>query len=199
MNDWKKTPLSNPSQEFTLYADMLAKDIASKKTWKRPATTIQAASTQRVLDMTDDELIAYRNRPTVDAQVRDEKGRVYVAERSVTAKEVVLESHLRSSRGNTFGDAISSGGGSSVSDGKSELAKSAFTCSPPAKEVESDLQRLINMVEMVKPEVKIEKPKKRLLNSVKEFFGIETKHEVDKNSPAYILFKKLGGKDEDFK
>ena len=187
------------SQLNKTYMDMMVAELSSKKTWKRPKTTIQEPSTQRVLDMTDDELIEYRKREVpISAQVRDEKGDVYVKERQVTPREVEIEGDIRRKSRNTLGDATSSGEGKSASIERKEIAISHFTCSPSATIKQEDKQRITGL-EPIKSEHPVdtiikESLLKRFMNKI---FGSKSK--IDKTAPAYLLFKSLGGKDEDYK
>jgi hypothetical protein len=123
-----------------------------------PKDVIQAASTQRLLDMTDEELALYRERKNdldkIYPQGRpdlfgksgrelDEYLREFTGTREVSADEVALEEDIRRKRGNLLNEGASTL--SSASDERKEHARQAFTCTPPASLSEKEIEKLTTL------------------------------------------------------
>lgn len=152
MENWVTKPAVY-DQSFEDYKKRMYE--AGKDRPKRPASTLQCASMQAIIDRDPSKDAEHWNRPIpVNAQIKDSTGEVYVAERQTTIEEVkVVEEYRRKSK-NTFGDAVSSNQGSSVTESKRVSASSAFTCTPPAILNPEDHLKIVG-IEPIKSEVPI--------------------------------------------
>lgn len=170
MEHWKEKPttLSKDSKEYIDFMALYLKPFATK-----PRTTIQAASTQRVLYMTDEELEEYHKRPLPDNWKGEE------IERSFDPKQVSIIERMRQSGKNTQGDAMSSGGGFSSTFDTKVRAISAFTCTPPAELTPKQKKLLTALQEIEMPEKKLsllERIKEKVLNIKSKFTTSTNKH-----------------------
>lgn len=120
---WKVTPLSaEKAANHMVYAQRMAKELKEARgDFKLPVSKVQAASTQRVLDMTDEELEAYRNR-----KIDIEKAQVWKNQDEANAALTAAEARKKSLDGLILEDARrkpKNDQGSAWSEGESPLKK----------------------------------------------------------------------------
>lgn len=175
------------------YAEAMAKALPKMPPIIRPVSKAQALHDNRHKD--PDAYKAYLNRPEITYE--DCKGTT-VREMEIDYKQVMILESIRKSSKNTLGD-FKESGLSSVSEEKKEIAISAFTCSPPAEITETE-KALINTIAPYTelPPLPLEPPKKTIGDHISDFFKPK-KREMRKDTIGYHLYRRLGGKDEDWK
>lgn len=127
---------------FIAYIKMMKEELS--KVPKKPASTIQCASTKALLEMTSEQLAKHRDRPlptnwlaVPDAKNMDEA----VPTRPVTIQEILLQEDIRHKSKNTFGQSEKNG----VSDERKRVAVEAFTYSRPTELTPVEQEKLISM------------------------------------------------------
>lgn len=132
-NTWNGKPVENLTQEErqAFYFSM------------QPKSTQDAILRQKARKPEED--IDYLLRPMpADAQVRDEKGNVFVAERTITAKEMQVIQGNRHGGRNQLGQSTTS----SVDSSKRDKGIEAFTYSKPAEIADEDIKRIKKLIGM---------------------------------------------------
>ncbi len=139
----KSSPEYSNSKDY-LYTMFMVDELKKVPYEKKPATTIQAASTQAILSRPKEKDEEWFNRPIPlnwkakpDAKTQDEA----VGMRQVTPQEIQVEETRRRGSKNTLGDAVS-GGARGVAQDSVERAISAYTCSPATELSEADKMKL---------------------------------------------------------
>lgn len=153
MNDWRVTPLLFRKPGNAEYVDRVVKDIQALNIEKRPISTMQALSAQRVLDMTDEELKAYQARPMVTrAQCAVDKDAEKIAAELMMfhpsrIQSSILAEQERHKSKNTIGDAINEGLSSASEESKIRAAE-AYRVTPPAQLTEAQKEKLteVNLI-----------------------------------------------------
>jgi hypothetical protein len=130
-----------PSEEDLAYRKMMTS--LRPKFIAPPPSTKQTDSVNRVMAMSDKELEAHRNR-TIDvskAQIRDDKGNIFINERHVDLRDAIAYEELRRGAKNQLGESKKS----IASDEQKERARQAYVCTPAAPLNEVDFERLTKM------------------------------------------------------
>lgn len=125
------------TSEDIAYTEMMAKEKVT--TQKRPVSTIQCASTQRLLTMTDEELEVYHNR-TIDLSKAIAQHPSEV-ERKITIDEFNLIEGTRRKAKNQVGMSDKS----ASSPERKAKAIDAYAFTPPAPMNEVQLERVTKM------------------------------------------------------
>lgn len=157
--DYKRSP------ETQAYIDMM---VAQKsKTPKIKPSTIQSASTQRILDMNEEELIQHKNRQ-IDLS-KAIAAHPATIERKISPEEYYIYRGSQSGSKNTFGQSDDKG----YSEEKKHKAMEAFTYSQPAPLSEVQLEK-VTRIEPIKELKSLPKEKKQnLLDKIKNWFKPE--------------------------
>lgn len=157
----KTSPEYSASKDY-LYAMFMADELKARPYEKKPASTVQAASTQAILNRPKEKDAEWFNRPIPlnwkakpDAKTTEEA----VGTRAVTPEEIHIDENRRRASKNTLGDAVS-GGARSVAPDSIERAISAYTCSPPAELTETEKMKLKALTPYSPLPEKVEKPVK---------------------------------------
>lgn len=131
------------TEEAQAYVEMMVKERLRAN--KIPPSTKQCASTQRLLDMTDEELAAHRARKfppdgwlaVPGAKNLDEA----VGMRSIKSDDVVTYDRMRRTAKNELGQSEKDGSGVE----RKEAARQAYSHTPPAPLTEVQVERLTTM------------------------------------------------------
>lgn len=158
ISGWRVSPLSaERAAKHAAFACDMSKTL--KEQWgdyKRPVTTEQTASTARLLSMTDDELVEYRNR-TIDkekARAEADAEKVFSTHKGGQAAVAVAED-LRHKPRNETGDAKDLIGSSATPEKRDKAVDSYMSTKAKLSNIEKA------MINTANPEVfKPEKPKK---------------------------------------
>lgn len=136
--NFRIVPITDPVklQTHLSYAAQMAEAIKRRGFEKRPVSTIQSASTQRLLDMSEEELKAYRNRPMPEKDQwkrEDDAEKIFASHEGVKKDPDLISKEVgRRQQGyHQMGDAQSQGEGR-VSLEKQEKAKEAWLTTIPA-------------------------------------------------------------------
>lgn len=163
IGDWNISAPVNPSTEYASYLERIAEE--KRKIPKKPATTVQAASTQAILDRDPSRDAEWQSRPLAsnwlavsdainpDGSIDRDKA---VNARAVTAQEVAIIEDTRRKSKNTSGDAISEGA-SSITPEKRERAIDALVFSEPAPITEEQLEKAKELNQKVTKLAEIQK------------------------------------------
>jgi len=156
---WRITPVLHRSKEHARYTEMMAdlqrKDPSYKK---REATTDQSphiaatwdAKNNKLKDMTEAEIAAYQNRPlpTKEMAAAEADAEKIMAEQIAKYPTRIQDyshaEHLRRLSKNTQGDAVSMGMSGASKETK-EMARQAFSFTPPAPLTEEQKARLTEL------------------------------------------------------
>jgi hypothetical protein len=174
---WVVRPVLHRSKQHEEYANQMSDHIKSLNIPKRPVSKIQASSISQLWDsekntlreMSDEEVAAYQNRPLPEKEnwKRETDAELIAAQLALTTPSrihsTIVSEGLRRESKNTQGDAISMGG-SAFSEETKELARQAYSYTPPAeltKGQESKLTEMNKITEYTGPIPEKPKPNKR--------------------------------------
>jgi hypothetical protein len=128
-----------------IYVSFMAESLKTLRVVeKKPATTIQSASTQKVLDMSEEELKSYRSREIDLSKAiipRDQWKK-----REISAEEYNVYKSMQEASKNTLGQFE----GERVSPQRKELARQAFMFSKPSPITEQDKDKIVKL-EKIEP------------------------------------------------
>ena len=140
MSDWKACEINGPSEEFSMFREYMVSELKKINREKIPPTTKQPESTARLLALSDEEAEKRRSEifdPLYWMKLKEtaQTGTAESVEQDlaetaarVGAHNIIVEENRRRSQKNTLGESQLS----SASDERKELARQAFTCTPPA-------------------------------------------------------------------
>lgn len=147
MDHWKIVPKAGRSNESFAYTETLVEGLKARPKEKKQGTTIQAASTQKVLDMTDSELMEYRNR-SLDLDKAINKDFITHAlahplddpldARKISVHEFNIYEGMRRGSKNNLGASDKKG----FSEEKRQRTIEAFTYSKPAPLTHIELEKV---------------------------------------------------------
>lgn len=140
MNDWKKREINGPSAEHLAYTKQMAEIKKIPPLPKRG----QCESTKRLLAMSDEEHAKHMARPFPPdgwKAAEDVETAMMKTVMRVGLSNIAHVESLRRSVKNTEGQSVLS----SASDERKELARQAFTCTPPAPITEVEEERLTRL------------------------------------------------------
>lgn len=152
----KEKELKERLLEYVIYTSRVVEELKKVRRDPTPVNTVQAASTQRVLNMSDKELAEYRSRPMVtEAEYRakpskplkenatqDEYYAWLTATRDdVTPDMVIRHEQMRRGSKNTLGESTKS----AFSKDLREKAVEAFRFSKPTEILESQKERIVEL------------------------------------------------------
>lgn len=156
---WKITPVLHRSKEHERYANLMADLIRKDPNYKkREASTTQSphiaaiwdADNNKLRDMTEAEITAYQNRPLPTKEMAAVEADAEKIAADLIAKYPerissisLAESERRKSK-NTQGDAVSTGA-KGASPERLEMARQAFSYTPPAPLTEEQKLRLTEL------------------------------------------------------
>jgi hypothetical protein len=175
-NGWRIVPLLHRKPGQAEYVDRMVKEIKALNIPKKPVSTVQSASlaplwdseNNKLRDMTEQEILAYQNRPMPEKEAwrRDADAEKINAELMLVnpsrIQSTIAVQDIRRKSKNTIGDAVSEGG-SGFTPERKELARQAFSFTPPVQLTEqqkSKLTELNKITEYTGPAPE-EKPKKK--------------------------------------
>jgi hypothetical protein len=184
----KKSDEYSQSEE-SAYVKAMTESFKALNIEKKPVSTVQAASTQKLLSMTDEEAANHKKQrmfewdnninPTWNDQNRAEKDAEKVFAESVAKSptrfmDSMRAENLRRDSKNTMGDAVSYGA-TGFSENTKEAARQGFSYTPPAPLTKEQTARLTELNIITEYEGPVpEKPKKK--SWFQKVFGQDETH-----------------------
>lgn len=138
------------------YRERVTAELREIKREIKPPSIVQAASTQKVMNMSDSELAEYKARPMLtvdqyraiptnklkDNPTQDEYYAWLTGTREdITPEMVIMHEGMRRGAKNSIGQSQKS----SASDERKELARQAYVCTPPTEILASQKEHVIDM------------------------------------------------------
>ena len=128
------------------YVAAIIEELKAIPREKLKVTSIQSASTQKLLNMTDEELLSYRNRDFPPPGAKAEHPETWAGTRKIDPFEFNLIEDTRRKPKNSIGQSMKS----SASDERKENARQAFTCTPPTEITEMDKVTRLELIRVLK-------------------------------------------------
>jgi hypothetical protein len=177
------------SPEDQAYLEMMVEE--RKKLPKKPPTTVQAASTQAILDCHSQGIFgkSFEGPININAQVKDDKGGIFINERPLLVEDIILIEGMRRGAKNELGTSQKS----SVTEEKKERAIDAFIYTPPADLTDTEVLKVFTEMNKITPLTEVPTVNqlswlKKLLN----IFGCKGKGEAARRYSYAELQKILG-------
>lgn len=155
MTHFTKKELKERNPKDQQYAERVASELKALNVPKRPVTTVQSASTQRILSMTREEHAEHNNRPLPtrdqwqakptkplkENATQDEYYAWLTGQRDLPLDQVFVAEDIRRKPKNSIGQSLKS----SASDERKELARQAYVCTPPTEILDSQKEHVTEM------------------------------------------------------
>lgn len=139
MTHFTKKELKERNPKDQQYAERVASELKALNIPKRPVSTIQAASTQASLDMTDEQY-AQKVKKMFETKAWKAPHPEEVM-RSMPLDQVFVAEDIRRKPKNSIGQSLKS----SASDERKELARQAYVCTPPTEILDSQKEHVTEM------------------------------------------------------
>lgn len=175
---YTEKPLAKPNEEFQAYTKLMGDSL--KHIPKKPASTVQSASTQALMERHKnpekaEEYEKYRNSPEYMDAIKG-----ITPERIISPDEFIVIEGLRRTSKNTTGQSEKS----ATTSERKEKAIDAFTYSEPTELTAQQKEKLTKMNAITELETMPKEEKKSFLDLFRRLF--ETKEPGDTHSYAQL-------------